>query len=51
MFAAFGATALDRGGSEDAIVFSVLFFAVPLVWSLVGGILYLTFRHEYGPAH
>jgi uncharacterized protein (TIRG00374 family) len=50
MFAAIGAIALDRGGSENAILFSVLFFAVPLVWSLVGGILYLTFRHEYAPA-
>jgi glycosyltransferase 2 family protein len=51
MFAAFGAIALERGGSENAILFSVLFFAVPLVWSLVGGILYLTFRHEYDRVH
>lgn len=50
MFAAFGAIALERGGSENAILFSVLFFAIPLVWSLVGGVLYLTFRHQYAPA-
>jgi uncharacterized protein (TIRG00374 family) len=50
MFAAFGTIALERGGSETGILFSVLFFAVPLVWSLVGGILYLAFRHEYRPA-
>jgi glycosyltransferase 2 family protein len=47
MFAAFGAIALDRGGSETAILFSVLFFAIPLVWSLAGGVLYLTFRHDH----
>ena len=51
MFAAFGAITLDRGGSENAILFSVLFFAIPLVWSVAGGILYLTFRHEYQPAN
>lgn len=50
MFAAFGVVELERGGSENAILFSVLFFAIPLVWSVVGGILYLTFRHEYQPA-
>jgi len=50
MFAAFGAIALEsEGGRENAILFSVLFFAVPLVWSLVGGVLYLTFRHERRP--
>ena len=47
MFAAFGVIEIERGSSENAILFSVLFFAIPLVWSLVGGILYLTFRHEY----
>jgi len=51
MFAAFGAVSLERdGGSENAILFSVLFFAIPLVWSLVGGVLYLTFRHEHARA-
>ena len=50
MFAAFGAIALEsEGGRENAILFSVLFFAVPLVWSLVGGVMYLTFRHERRP--
>lgn len=47
MFAAFGAISLERNGSEDAILFSVLFFALPLVWSVLGGLLYLTIRHEY----
>jgi glycosyltransferase 2 family protein len=46
MFAAFGAIVLDRGGTETAILFSVLFFAIPLVWSLAGGVLYLTFPHH-----
>jgi hypothetical protein len=49
MFAAFGVAAVDRSigsGQELAILFSVLFFTVPLVWSIVGAIVYLTFRHE-----
>ncbi|MFO1311885.1 MAG: lysylphosphatidylglycerol synthase transmembrane domain-containing protein [Burkholderiales bacterium] len=50
MFAAFGAIAIENGGSENAILFSVLFFAIPLVWSLLGGVLYLTFRHAYQAA-
>ena len=50
MFAAFGAIAIEgEGGRENAILFSVLFFAIPLVWSLVGGVLYLTVRHEHRP--
>jgi hypothetical protein len=35
---------------ETAILFSLLFFAVPMVWSLVGGIVYFSFRHNYGLA-
>lgn len=50
MFSAFGVINIDRqlgGGQEAAILFSLLFFAIPLVWSLVGGIVYLSFRHDY----
>jgi uncharacterized protein (TIRG00374 family) len=50
MFAAFGVISVDRqlgGGQETAILFSLLFFATPLIWSLVGGIFYLSFRHDY----
>ena len=50
MFAAFGVISVDRqmgGGQELAILFSLLFFAIPLIWSLVGGIVYLIFRHDY----
>jgi uncharacterized protein (TIRG00374 family) len=50
MFAAFGVIAVERGGSENAILFSLLFFAVPLVWSMLGGILYLTSRRPYEPS-
>jgi uncharacterized protein (TIRG00374 family) len=51
MFAAFGVINIDRqtgSGQESAVLFSLLFFAIPLVLSLVGGIVYLTFRHDYG---
>jgi hypothetical protein len=50
MFAAFGAINIDRQtgtGQELAVLFSLLFFAIPLIWSLVGGIVYLAFRHDY----
>jgi len=49
MFGVFGVISIDRqeGGQEHAILFSLLFFAIPLIWSLVGGIVYLVFRHEY----
>jgi hypothetical protein len=36
-------------GQEPAILFSLLFFIIPVVWSLVGAVVYLTYRHEYGP--
>lgn len=52
MFAAFGAINIDRqmgSGQEPAVLFSLLFFAIPLIWSLVGGVVYLSFRHDYGP--
>jgi uncharacterized protein (TIRG00374 family) len=51
MFAAFGIISVDRhsgSGQEPAILFSLLYFAMQMVWSLVGAIVYLTFRHEYG---
>ena len=54
MFAAFGIISVDRQsgtGQEPAILFSLLFFAIPMVWSLVGAVVYLTFRHEYGPVY
>lgn len=50
MFAAFGVVSIDRSaepGHASAILFSLLFFAIPLVWSLLGGLVYLTFRHDY----
>ena len=50
MFAAFGVVSTDASvgaGRETAILFSLLFFAIPLVWSMVGGVIYLVFRHDY----
>ncbi len=50
MFAAFGLINVDpntgRGG-ELVILFSLLFYAIPLIWSMVGGIIYLIYRHDY----
>jgi len=54
MFAAFGIISVDRqsgSGQEPAILFSLLFFAIPMIWSLVGAVVYLTYRHEYGSVH
>jgi glycosyltransferase 2 family protein len=53
MFTAFGVTSVNSqlgGVQETAILFSLLFFAIPLLWSLVGGIVYLIFRHDYDVA-
>ncbi len=50
MFALFGIIAIDRQtgrGQEPAVLFSLLFFGLFLVWSLVGGLAYLTFRHNF----
>ncbi len=50
MFAAFGVITIDRqtgGGQEPAILFSILFFALFSVWSLLGGLVYLIFQHDY----
>jgi uncharacterized protein (TIRG00374 family) len=50
MFTALGVGATDSSVSsgipERAVLFSVLFFAMTLVWSVVGGIVYVTFRHD-----
>ncbi len=50
MFATFGLIHIDQktgGGGEIVILFSLLFYLIPLVWSIVGGIVYLAFRHDY----
>ena len=50
MFAAFGLINVNQQtgrGGELAILFSLLFFAIPLIWSMVGGIIYLSYRHDY----
>ncbi len=50
MFAAFGIITIDKqtgGGKEPAILFSILFFAIYSVWSLLGGLVYLTFQHNF----
>jgi hypothetical protein len=50
MFTAFGLIGINHelgASKETAILFSLLFFVIPLVWSLVGGIVYLIFRHDY----
>jgi len=50
MFAAFGVITIDKqtgGGQEQAILFSILFFAIYSVWSLLGGLVYLTFQHNF----
>jgi uncharacterized protein (TIRG00374 family) len=50
MFATFRVSSEDPqlgDGQETAILFSLLFFAVPLIWSLIGGIVYLSFHHDY----
>jgi glycosyltransferase 2 family protein len=50
MFSAFGVVNINQqlgSGQEPAILFSLLFFAIPLIWSVLGGIVYLIFRHDY----
>lgn len=50
MFAAFGVITIDKqtgAGQEPAILFSILFFTLFLIWSLFGGLVYLTFQHDY----
>ncbi len=47
MFSAFGIITIDKQtgvGQEPAVLFSILFFALLFVWSLVGGLVYLTFN-------
>ena len=48
MFAAFGITDMSQPGGagyEVAVLYSLLFFALFLVWSLAGGLVYMTFRN------
>jgi uncharacterized membrane protein YbhN (UPF0104 family) len=49
MFSAFGlgkTAPVDASGiREDAVLFSLLFFGMTLVWSVVGGAVYVTHRH------
>ena len=50
MFSAFGLVSIGQQmgkGGELVILFSLLFFTIPLFWSIVGGIIYLSFRHDY----
>jgi uncharacterized protein (TIRG00374 family) len=47
MFAIFGIITVDKQtgmGREPAILFSLLFYALFLIWSLVGGLVYLAFQ-------
>ncbi len=53
MFAAYGFITLNKsgansqiGGPETAILFSLIFFALSSVWSVVGGVVYLIFKPE-----
>lgn len=49
LFAVFGIT-IDqqtRVSQEPAVLFSVLFFLLLSVWSLMGGLVYLTFQRSY----
>ena len=52
MFSTFGMISTDAATGRDqepAVLFSILFFALASSWSLVGGIVYLTFqRHPSG---
>jgi len=47
LFAAFGLVSADGhtgAGYETAVLYSLLFFALFLVWSLIGGLVYIGFR-------
>jgi uncharacterized protein (TIRG00374 family) len=47
MFAIFGIITVDKQtgmGQEPAVLFSLLFYALFLIWSLVGGLVYLAFQ-------
>lgn len=50
MFAAYGVIDADplrmTGETEKAVVFSILYFLITLAWSLVCGLVYLTFQKE-----
>lgn len=54
MFTVFGVVATGEGdgvGKEIVVLFSLLYFAVSFVWSLIGGVIYLTFQQAYGEYH
>jgi uncharacterized protein (TIRG00374 family) len=49
MFSAFGIITIDKLtglGQEPAILFSILFYSLYLVWSLVGGLIYIIFQQD-----
>jgi glycosyltransferase 2 family protein len=46
LFTAFGVTAAEPGIREAAVAFSLLYYAVGLAWSLVGGAVYLSFKNS-----
>jgi hypothetical protein len=51
LFAAFGVITVDPhtgAGYETAVLYSLLFFALLLVWGLVGGVVYIFFRADPG---
>jgi len=51
LFAAFGVITVDPhtgAGYEVAVLYSLLFFALLLVWGLVGGVVYIFFRADPG---
>ncbi len=50
MFTVFDIVTIDKHsgiGQEPAVLFSILFLIVFSVWSLIGGLVYLTFEHAY----
>jgi hypothetical protein len=53
MFSIYGLITIDAVtgvGKEPAVAFSLLLFGIYLVWGLVGGLIYLTFQHQYKAA-
>ncbi|MEQ1850913.1 MAG: lysylphosphatidylglycerol synthase transmembrane domain-containing protein [Chthoniobacteraceae bacterium] len=46
LFTAFGVTAANPGIREAAVAFSLLYYAVGLAWSLLGGAVYLSFKNS-----
>ncbi|MCX5815292.1 MAG: lysylphosphatidylglycerol synthase transmembrane domain-containing protein [Proteobacteria bacterium] len=51
MFTILGIITIDKQtgmGREPAVLFSLLYYALLLIWSLVGGLVYLTFQSKAG---